>query len=66
MTHDPIQTLRWSARPWIVDGHYVVNVRARDRHGEAYAYSRSIHPLDRMYFWSIIRDMQNRILRKIT
>lgn len=66
MRADPIQTLRWSARPWIADGHYVVSVRGRDRHGEAYDYNRSIHPLDRMYFWSIIDAMQNHILRKMS
>lgn len=66
MTHDPLQTLRWSARPWLIDGHYIVNVRGRDSHGGAYDYSRSIHPLDRMYFWSIIREMQAFAIEEMT
>lgn len=66
MTHDPIQTLRWSARPWLMRGCYVITVRGRDSHGEAYDWNKFIAPEDHPFFWSIINDMQDRFLGKIT
>lgn len=66
MTHGPIQTLRWSASPWHEDGYYVVTVRGRDRHGEAYDYNQIVEPEDHPFFWPIIREMQHHILRKIS
>lgn len=67
MHHDPIQTLRWSARPDpIYDGWHVITVRGRDSHGGDYGWNQLIAPEDCPFFWSIIDDMQDHILGKIS
>lgn len=67
MTHDPIQTLRWSARPDpIYDGYFAVEVRARDKHGEAYDFHMLLGPFETPRFWTAMNYMQRYILERIT
>ena len=66
MAIDPIQTLRWSARPWLVRGCHVITVRGRDASGEAYDYNHLVDVEDYKDFWSIIREMQAFAIEEIT
>lgn len=67
MAADPIQTLRWSVRP---DPIYadccIITVRGRDSRSVDYDWNQLVSPEDRPFFWHIIEDMQNHILRKMS